>query len=84
MSTFEKLNKKPFSELCDLVLAFDNQKVDCGHFISQNSYFSVMKQKEIVQAIIDKKIDPRTNKDCQRAKSIVIEILKQLYINNEI
>ncbi len=84
LMTFEELNKKTFLELCDLVLKFDNQKVDCGHFISMNSHFSVMKQKEIVQAIIDKKIDPRTNKDCQRAKSIVIEILKQLYINNEL
>lgn len=84
MLTFDELNKKPFSELCDLVLQFDNQKVDCGHFISQNSHFSIMKQKEIVQAIIENKIDPRTNKDCQRAKSIVIEILKQLHINNEL
>lgn len=82
--TFEELNKKPFFELCDMVLKFDNQKVDCGNFISQNSHFSVTKQKEIVQAIIEKKMDPRTNKDCQRAKIIVIEILKQLYINNEI
>ena len=82
--TFEELNKKPFFELVKEVFKFDNQKVDCNHFIVFNSHFTATKQKEIVDAIIEKGIDPRTNKDCQRAKGIVIEILKQLYINNEI
>ena len=84
MSTFEELNKKPFFELCDLVLTFDNQKVDCAHFISLNTHFTATKQKEIVEAIIAKGINPRTNKDCQRAKEIIIEILKQLHLTNEI
>lgn len=84
MQTFEELNKKPFFDLIQEVLNFPNQAVDCKHFSCGNTHFTATKQKEIVQAIIEKKIDPRTNKDCQRAKSIVIDILKQLHIKNQL
>ena len=82
--TFEELNKKSFFDLVNMVYEFPNQKVDCNHFIAFNSHFTATKQKEIVEAIIEKKIDPRTNKDCQRAKGIIIEVLKQLHLTNEI
>lgn len=81
---FDELNKKPFFELCDLVLNFTNQKVECQHFICANTNFTATKQKEIVEAIIAKGINPRNNKDCQRAKEIIIEVLKQLHLTNEI
>jgi hypothetical protein len=81
--TFEELNKKPFFELCDLALTFPNVMTHCAHFSCLRPHFAVNKQREIVQAIIDEKIDPRNNYDCKRAKQIVIEILMQLHLNND-
>jgi hypothetical protein len=84
MATFEELNKKSFFDLIQDVLNFPNQSVECTFFRCLNTHFTATKQKEIVEAIIEKKIDPRKNKDCQRAKGIIIEILKQLHLTNEL
>jgi hypothetical protein len=82
MSTFEELNKKTFFELVKKIYEFPDQKVECKHFISLSSHFSASKQNEIVLTVIDKGIDPRTNKDCKRAKNIIIEILVEIYKKN--
>lgn len=82
--TFDELNKKSFFDLVKMVYEFPNQSVECQHFICKNTHFTALKQKEIVEAIISKGINPRTNKDCQRAKEIIIEVLKQLHLTNEI
>lgn len=78
MLTFEELNKKPFFELVQEVLNFPNQAVECNYFICQNIHFTAQKQKENVEAILAKGIDPRKSKDCILAKKIIIEILIEL------
>jgi hypothetical protein len=75
---FEELNKKSFFDLVKMVYEFPNQSAECQHFICKNTHFTATKQKEIVEAIIEKGIDPRKSKDCILAKKIIIEILIEL------
>ena len=82
MSTFEELSKKTFFSLVDEILSIQDQRVDCMHFISISSHFSAIKQKEIVEAIIEKGESPGSNFCCKRAKKIVIEILIGIYKKN--
>jgi len=78
MFEFEQLNKLTFFELVADIFTVENQYVETKYFICKNTHFTATKQKEIVEAIIAKGIDPRKSKECIKAKQRIIEILIEL------
>jgi len=69
---------KPFFELVNDVLNLPDTSIDCKYFSCQSTHFVAKKQKENVEAIISKGINPKENQDCKMAKMIITDILKEI------
>lgn len=67
-----------FNEICDAILSHDDQRVETGNFVCPSSHFTVKKQREIVDAIIESGVDLKKSNQAHRSKGIVTEILKEL------
>jgi hypothetical protein len=67
-----------FNEICDAILSHDDQRVETGNFVCPSSHFTVKKQHEIVDAIIESGADLKKSNQAHRSKGIVTEILKEL------
>ena len=67
-----------FKEICDTILSHDDQKVDTGNFVCPSSHFTVKKQLEIIQAIIESGVDLKNSKQAHKSKGNVTEILNEL------
>ena len=67
-----------FNEICDKILSYDDQRVETGNFVCQSSHFTVKKQREIIDAIIESGADLKKSNQANKSKGIVTEILKAL------
>lgn len=67
-----------FNEICDAILSYNDQRVETGNFVCPSSHFTVKKQREIVDAIIESGADLKNSNQAHRSKGIVTEILKEL------
>ena len=67
-----------FNEICDAILSYKDQRVDTGNFVCPSTYFTVQKQREIIQSLIESGADLKTSKQAHKSKGIVAEILKEL------
>lgn len=67
-----------FKEICDNILSFDDQRVETGNFVCPSSHFTVKKQLEIIDSLIESGVDLKTSNQAHKSKGIVTEILKEL------
>ena len=67
-----------FNEICDAIMSYEDQRVETGNFVCPSTHFTVKKQREIIQSLIDSGADLKTSKQAHQSKGIVTEILKEL------
>ena len=67
-----------FNEICDAIMSHKDQRVDTGNFVCPSTYFTVQKQREIIQSLVESGADLKTSKQANKSKGIVTEILKEL------
>lgn len=67
-----------FKEICDTILSHDDQRVDTGNFVCPSSHFTVKKQLEIIDSLIESGVDLKTANQAHKSKGIVTEILNEL------
>lgn len=67
-----------FKEICDTILSHNDQRIDTGNFVCPSSHFTVKKQLEIIDSLIESGADLKKSSQAHKSKGIVIEILKEL------
>lgn len=64
-----------FNEICDAILSHDDQRVETGNFVCPSSHFTVKKQREIIDSLIESGVNLKNSKQANQSKGIVTEIL---------
>ena len=67
-----------FNEICDAIMSYEDQRVETGNFVCPSTHFTVQKQREIIQSLIESGADLKISKQAHKSKGIVTEILKEL------
>lgn len=67
-----------FNEICDAIMSHEDQSVETGNFICPSSHFTVQKQREIIQSLVESGADMKRSNQAHKSKGIVTEILKEL------
>ena len=67
-----------FNEICDAIMSHDDQRVETGNFVCPSTHFTVQKQREIIQSLVESGADLKRSNQAHKSKGIVTEILKEL------
>lgn len=66
---------KTFNEICDAILSYYDQRVETGNFVCPSSHFTVKRQREIIDSLIESGVDLKNSKQANQSKGILTEIL---------
>ena len=67
-----------FDEICDAIMSHEDQRLETGNFVCPSTHFTVQKQREIIQSLVEAGADLKTSKQAHKSKGIVTEILKEI------
>ena len=67
-----------FNEICDAIMSYEDQRVETGNFVCPSTHFTVQKQREIIQSLVESGADLKRSNQAHKSKGIVTEILKEL------